>query len=75
MLLFFVFSNKNVSLLNFPTQKKASQLTPEQEASVKEIFNIFDKDRNGSISTSELENVLKALGKNPTQADIDDIVS
>jgi calmodulin len=54
---------------------KAKELTPEQDAQIKEIFNIFDKDRNGCISTSELENVLKALGKNPTQADVDEIVS
>ena len=43
-------------------KKKRDQLTVEQIEEFREIFSIFDQDGGGSISTEELENVMKALG-------------
>ncbi len=42
--------------------KKASDLTDEQLAEIKEAFNLFDTDRNGTIDVRELKAAMRALG-------------
>ncbi|KAJ8322276.1 hypothetical protein KUTeg_000747 [Tegillarca granosa] len=39
-----------------------------------EAFDIFDKNKDGFISRDELGPVLRALGQNPTQEDVDKIM-
>ncbi len=41
-----------------------------QVAECKEAFTLFDKDNDGCISTPELGTVMRALGKNPTEAEV-----
>ena len=41
----------------------------------KDAFIKFDKNRNGTISTKVLLRVMRLLGKNPTEADIDNLIS
>ena len=36
-----------------------------------DAFSEFDKDRNGSINTSELGNVFRSLGENPTSMELE----
>ncbi|CAH1728207.1 unnamed protein product [Chironomus riparius] len=48
----------------------ADKLTPAQIQSFKDGFALFDKDSNGSISTSELGDVMRTLGQNPTEAEL-----
>ena len=36
-----------------------------------DAFREFDKDRNGSINTSELGNVFRSLGENPTSMELE----
>jgi len=52
----------------------AEQLTAEQLDEFKEAFQLFDKDGDGKITGEELGTVMRALGQNPTQAEIKDIV-
>ena len=52
-----------------------SELTPEQQQEYKEAFQLFDKDNDGKITEEELGIVMRALGCNPTEQDIKDIVS
>mmetsp|Transcript_5517 Transcript_5517/g.12983 ORF Transcript_5517/g.12983 Transcript_5517/m.12983 type:complete len:154 (+) Transcript_5517:61-522(+) len=52
----------------------AVQLTEEQIAEFKEAFSLFDKDGDGTISTKELGTVMRALGQNPTEADLQDMI-
>ena len=52
--------------------KMAEQLTEEQIAEFKEAFSLFDKDGDGTITTKELGTVMRSLGQNPTEADLDD---
>lgn len=39
-----------------------------------ECFEMFDKNRDGTISVEELGSILRALGQNPTKAHVDDIM-
>ncbi|KYQ93700.1 essential myosin light chain (ELC) [Tieghemostelium lacteum] len=38
---------------------------------ITECFNIFDKDNDGKVAADEIGNVLRSLGKNPTNAEIE----
>ena len=40
---------------------------------LKEAFELFDKNGNGSICTEELGAVLRAVGQNPTQKEIEEL--
>ena len=51
------------------------QLTGEQFAEFKEAFLLFDKDGHGTITTKELGTVMRSLGQNPTEADLQDMIS
>ena len=54
---------------------KADQLTEEQIAEFKEAFSLFDKDGDGTITTKELGTVMRSLGQNPTEAELQDMMS
>ena len=42
----------------------------DQIAEYKEVFAMFDKNGDGTISTKELGTVIRALGLNPTEAEL-----
>ncbi|XP_031243434.1 calmodulin-like [Mastomys coucha] len=52
----------------------ADQLTEKQIAEFKEAFSLFDKDRDGTITTKELGIVMRSLGQNPTEVELQDMV-
>jgi calmodulin len=49
-------------------------LTDSQTAEAKEAFALFDKDNDGCITTGELGTVMRALGKNPTEAEVRSLI-
>ncbi|GBG86733.1 hypothetical protein CBR_g41798 [Chara braunii] len=49
-------------------------LTEAQCVEFREAFCFFDRDRDGQIQTKEIGAVMRALGLNPTEADLSDIV-
>ena len=57
------------------TTLQADQLTEEQIAEFKEAFSLFDKDGDGTITTKELGTVMRSLGQNPTQAELQNMIN
>eukprot|EP01018_Ginkgo_biloba_P008250 Gb_30717 [translate_table: standard] len=53
----------------------ADQLTEDQIAEFKEAFSLFDKDGDGCITTKELGTVMRSLGQNPTEAELQDMIN
>ena len=51
------------------------QLTEEQIAEVKEAFSLFDRDGDGSITSKELGTVMRSLGQNPSEAELQDMIN
>ncbi len=55
--------------------ESGGEMTEEQLAEFKEAFTLFDKDGDGTITTKELETVMRSLGQNPTAAELQDMVN
>ena len=41
----------------------------------KEAFNLFDRDKDGFITTRELGEIMKNLGQTPTEAELQDMIN
>ncbi|KAJ7841041.1 calmodulin [Mycena olivaceomarginata] len=41
----------------------------------KEAFSLFDKDGDGTITTLELGTVMRSLGQNPTEGELQDMIN
>ena len=67
--IYFPFSN--LSLFHI----MADQLTDDQISEFKEAFSLFDKDGDGCITTKELGTVMRSLGQNPTEAELQDMIN
>lgn len=50
-------------------------LTAQQISELKEAFQLFDRDGDGTISTDELGIVLRSIGQNPTDAQIEAMIA
>ena len=53
----------------------ADNLSEEQIAEFKEAFSLFDKDGDQTITTKELGTVMRSLGQNPTEAELQDMIN
>mgnify|MGYP000709292375 CR=1 FL=1 len=42
---------------------------------IKKSFDMFDKDGDGTITTKELGTVMRSLGQNPTEAELQDMIN
>ena len=42
---------------------------------IKEVFSCYDKDGDGTITTEEVGTVMRSLGQNPTEAELQDMVN
>merc|ERR1712203_1308590 len=68
-------STSNPKTSTMSGSAEADQLTEEQIAEFKEAFSLFDKDGDGTITTKELGTVMRSLGQNPTEAELQDMIN
>merc|ERR1711865_79189 len=68
-------NNHNVQTKHTQAIMGDEQLTEEQIAEFKEAFSLFDKDGDGTITTKELGTVMRSLGQNPTEAELQDMIN
>merc|ERR1719244_695031 len=52
----------------------ADKLTSEQIREYKETFEMFDKNRNGTINSKELATAMRSFGMKPTQKEIENMI-
>ncbi|CDW91107.1 calmodulin [Stylonychia lemnae] len=53
---------------------ETGELTEIQKQEFKEVFSLFDKDGDGTISTTELGTVMRTLGQNPTEQELEQMI-
>ena len=53
----------------------AASMGEEQIAELKQAFNEFDVDGGGSINTGELGYAMRAMGMNPTEQELLDLIN
>merc|ERR1719510_2369085 len=64
------------SLLSDSDRKRIlDSLTAEDLATLKEAFTVYDKNNDGTITTKELSTVMRSLGQNPTDAEVQDLIN
>ncbi|KAI0876559.1 calmodulin [Hypoxylon argillaceum] len=68
------FSNLRISSLS-DNLLLADSLTEEQVSEFKEAFSLFDKDGDGQITTKELGTVMRSLGQNPSESELQDMIN
>jgi len=59
-----------VKYLNEGYNKKIERMSQDDVAEFQEAFSLFDNRGDGKISVSQLGDVLRALGQNPTEAEV-----
>ncbi len=47
----------------------------DKEQECREVFDLYDNEKEGLIKIEDLPNALRSLGMNPTNIDIDDMMS
>ncbi|XP_072042631.1 calmodulin-alpha-like [Amphiura filiformis] len=55
--------------------RAVEHLTEEQIAEFNEAFSLFDKDDDGTITSEELGTLMRSLGQNPTEAELQDMIN
>ena len=66
-------SSKN-SESNNNSKKNNDFISEEEKKEIKEAFNVIDKDCDGFIKTEELATLMRTLGHNPTNEELDELI-
>ncbi|XP_038066029.1 calmodulin-beta-like [Patiria miniata] len=60
---------------NQGAKKAIDDLSEAQIAEFRQAFSIFDKDGDGTITHKELATVMRSLGQNPSEAELQDMIN
>ena len=60
--------------VEYSTQKKAMDYTKELIQIFQKTFDMFDRDRSGTITVSEMGQVLRAAGQNLSDQEVGQII-
>ncbi|KAL9125382.1 MAG: hypothetical protein Q9217_005405 [Psora testacea] len=63
-----------ISFEEFSTIMAQKVKQSDSDAELKAAFEVFDKDGNGTISAEELRNLMKSIGEDLTDQDIEEMV-
>lgn len=66
--------NGLIDFSEFVTLLARKMNNSDKDAEIKEAFDVYDKDRDGKISKNELLTVMRDLGSNLSEADIDRMI-
>ncbi|KAF9084755.1 hypothetical protein BGX29_002357 [Mortierella sp. GBA35] len=58
-----------------PRLNLKAAINNDQVKEFKEAFNLFDRKGSGNIAASSLGNLLRSIGQNPTQSEIQELVA
>ena len=58
-----------------PSTKMVSQLSKEQISEFKEAFSPFASDWDRAITTEDLGTLMRSLGQDPTEAELQDMIA
>ena len=53
----------------------AENLSEEKIAELRAAFELFDKDRDGKITTKELGTIMRNLGQNPSETELTNMIN
>ena len=51
------------------------ELTEDQKLEIKDVFDIFDKHKEGQIPSTDLGVVLRVLNLNPTESELEEMIN
>jgi len=54
--------------------KKGQDISPEEQAEYKEVFDHFDRDQSGTLQLLELAASMRALGEDPSDQEVESIM-
>jgi len=57
------------------TPTTAKPLSEEEIQAFKDVFALFDKDESGTITAQELGDIMKSLGQNPSDSELQDMIN
>jgi len=57
------------------TPTAAKPLSDEEIKAFKDVFALFDKDSSGTITAQELGEIMKSLGQNPSDSELQDMIN
>ncbi len=51
------------------------EISGTKKAEYKKAFDVYDKDKDEKINLTELENIMKSIGQNPSESELQDMIN